>query len=444
MKTEVKCILALFVSIILLVAMGIEYKFGFKNMGKDYTPIVDSNQNTNVSQEETKFAIIKSEITIDIRAKNDLSMEDLFIEFNNLNKNATLVIIDSRQRIIKKFSDITSAGTYTVKVIDVANGKTYQSILKVTDASNTKPSTPNTSTNESNTSINDNLNQNTNNKPIQQYNISFVCNCNQNYPSVTVKEGELITAPNEPKKNGYTFKYWSYNGKPYDFSTPITSNIVLKAEFQEVKWTVLWIFLSEINSNGNVSRISRYEMDGVIEGTGKKFERFIEQHVDTNIVNTYVYETDVIRTMGYENSFGPTLSKKDVLKTLEKFNYQKYDSVMVIGNMDPYRSQMTYGGLTWGWDQYSFCAFFDRFDSAINWHELFIHEWIHQLESWYGSLGYTVPVLHDNKVYGFYEENENGWLDWYEAYLTNQLTGGPATGIHKDWWKYTPTSGLRP
>lgn len=51
---------------------------------------------------------------------------------------------------------------------------------------------------------------------------------NQIYPS-SVKTGEAVMRPNDPVKEGYTFKYWSLNGVQYDFSTPVTGAITLKA-----------------------------------------------------------------------------------------------------------------------------------------------------------------------------------------------------------------------
>lgn len=53
--------------------------------------------------------------------------------------------------------------------------------------------------------------------------------------------------------------------------------------------------------------------------------------------------------------------------------------------------------------------------------EVFLHEWIHQLEIFYISQGLEIPedLLHSQADYGF--EHESGWKHWYE-YL---LRGGP-------------------
>ena len=53
-----------------------------------------------------------------------------------------------------------------------------------------------------------------------------------------VKPGEQATLPETPTKEGddkvkYTFVEWQLNGKKYDFSTPVTSNITLTAKWGE-------------------------------------------------------------------------------------------------------------------------------------------------------------------------------------------------------------------
>lgn len=44
---------------------------------------------------------------------------------------------------------------------------------------------------------------------------------------VTVKKGDIITLPNNPKKEGYTFNGWMNGDSLYDFSKPITDNLIL-------------------------------------------------------------------------------------------------------------------------------------------------------------------------------------------------------------------------
>lgn len=55
--------------------------------------------------------------------------------------------------------------------------------------------------------------------------------------SQTVVSGQTAAIPYSPTRNNYSFSYWSLNGVQYDFSTPVTGNITLVAN---------WVSLQEI------------------------------------------------------------------------------------------------------------------------------------------------------------------------------------------------------
>ncbi len=50
----------------------------------------------------------------------------------------------------------------------------------------------------------------------------------------TVEEGAQATKPADPTKAGYVFKGWLLNSAAYDFTTPVTSDIILVASWEEV------------------------------------------------------------------------------------------------------------------------------------------------------------------------------------------------------------------
>lgn len=50
---------------------------------------------------------------------------------------------------------------------------------------------------------------------------------------LSVIEGKTLEEPDIPTKSGYTFVEWQVNGKKYDFSTPITKSIVIKATWKK-------------------------------------------------------------------------------------------------------------------------------------------------------------------------------------------------------------------
>ena len=51
---------------------------------------------------------------------------------------------------------------------------------------------------------------------------------------ISVKKGEKVTRPIDPKKTGHTFKMWTLNGVAFDFETPITEDITLLATYEDV------------------------------------------------------------------------------------------------------------------------------------------------------------------------------------------------------------------
>lgn len=55
----------------------------------------------------------------------------------------------------------------------------------------------------------------------------------QEMSELSVIEGRTLEEVEAPTKNGYTFVEWQVNGKKYDFSTPITKSIVIKATWKK-------------------------------------------------------------------------------------------------------------------------------------------------------------------------------------------------------------------
>ncbi len=72
------------------------------------------------------------------------------------------------------------------------------------------------------------------------YNVTFDSAGGSEVVSQTITEGEIVTKPVTPTKEGYEFTSWTYNGERYNFSTPVTSDITLVAEWakKEEVWVV--------------------------------------------------------------------------------------------------------------------------------------------------------------------------------------------------------------
>ena len=48
-----------------------------------------------------------------------------------------------------------------------------------------------------------------------------------------LKMGEIVTIPNNPEKEGFTFEGWGIDGKLYDLSNPVTANLILTPIFSK-------------------------------------------------------------------------------------------------------------------------------------------------------------------------------------------------------------------
>ena len=69
----------------------------------------------------------------------------------------------------------------------------------------------------------------------KEYNVTFDSIGGTEIGKIIVKEDGTIEKPADPKKEGYKFDGWYYDGSLFDFSTPITSDIKLEAKWVELK-----------------------------------------------------------------------------------------------------------------------------------------------------------------------------------------------------------------
>lgn len=66
------------------------------------------------------------------------------------------------------------------------------------------------------------------------YEITFKTDGGSKVKKQIVKKGNLVTKPNNPTKEGYTFFGWYYNNELYNFNTEVSKDITLNA-----KWVIL-------------------------------------------------------------------------------------------------------------------------------------------------------------------------------------------------------------
>ncbi len=70
-------------------------------------------------------------------------------------------------------------------------------------------------------------------EPLKTYTVTFDTDGGSSVDPVIVYENHTADKPKEPTKAGYRFAGWYLNGMPYDFSTPVTEDITLKAVWIE-------------------------------------------------------------------------------------------------------------------------------------------------------------------------------------------------------------------
>ncbi len=90
---------------------------------------------------------------------------------------------------------------------------------------------------------------------IKMYKVVFDSDGGTSVSSIEVKEGEKLSSPKNPTKKGFTFVEWQLNGKKYDFNNPISSNLELKAKWNnnsnsDSNETTATFYTVKFDSNG--------------------------------------------------------------------------------------------------------------------------------------------------------------------------------------------------
>ena len=68
---------------------------------------------------------------------------------------------------------------------------------------------------------------------IPEYVVSFLVDGVQ-ISLVNVESGQVVEVPDEPTKDGYKFSHWSLNDEEYDFTSAITGDVTLVAEWEKL------------------------------------------------------------------------------------------------------------------------------------------------------------------------------------------------------------------
>lgn len=192
---------------------------------------------------------------------------------------------------------------------------------KPNNNSNTNKPNNNNSNNKPNIdNNNNNQNNNVNDNDIhKKYNVSFILD-GKVYNEQRIEENKKVKKPNEPYKDNHQFLYWSYNDKEFDFNTPITKDIELKAIFKYISYEEK-IKAREIFEN-ILSKYGYKTLDIRLGWGNKSFERD-DKYWRINIIYVDQYYSVQMNSGGYYNlttqeyskhnyNSNPSCSKNDI------------------------------------------------------------------------------------------------------------------------------------
>lgn len=91
-----------------------------------------------------------------------------------------------------------------------------------------------------------------NNKKTITYNISFDTDGGSLVEAQIVKKNEQVKKPSDPEKEGFTFIEWTYQGKTYDFSQAVISDLELSAKWLKIDETIE-TFVVRFDSDGGTT-----------------------------------------------------------------------------------------------------------------------------------------------------------------------------------------------
>lgn len=207
----------------------------------------------------------------------------------------------------------------------------------------------------------------------QNYTITFVSNGGTEIEPVTVGHGKLLSEPNDPIRQNFTFLGWLLDGELFDFNTPITRNMFLYADYEQMVYQVFFdtlggstVATQEVVAGFNAIRPSNPTKEGYL------FQGWFIGDVEFNF-NTAITQPTVLTAKwneqlytgyydGMDGLTGPNLIifLNALLKEMQGKNYEYAKTALQITDRDPNNSSrliefytgQSYvaawdGGITW-------------------------------------------------------------------------------------------------
>ena len=216
-------------------------------------------------------------------------------------------------------------------------------------------------------------------------------------------------------------------------------------------------------NNGKVVTAKMSESD--IYNTKVNMQRFQNS---TNILSSglinieydYIFTNETLKTITNDNVNGNYISGKDVAHIIDPYLEQKeYDYIFIVAKLGDASKKveievndwiglgsMTYKGIGFSniripSSEYNRIYAYSSVNTFPE--EVFVHEFLHDLERISKASKYDVPDLHDYEKYGYHNEPIVGQREWYRVYLTQKIYDTNTEkyiGISPEIYQFKPSS----
>ena len=116
----------------------------------------------------------------------------------------------------------------------------------------------------------------------ETYVVTFDSDGGSNISSKTVNKNSTVSKPSNPTKNGYKFIAWLLDGKEYDFSKPVTTDITLVAKWEKDESTTT----NTTNTTKNTTNTTNSTKNTTTNNTTKSNTNTNSSSTKTNTTNS--------------------------------------------------------------------------------------------------------------------------------------------------------------